>query len=78
MHLRLDLQSFLPAFVLVKPARTNDLAQSYELCAGLRPGEIVVFDKAYVDFAHLYDLTRRGVQVAFELHPPGTSNPRAR
>jgi hypothetical protein len=61
MHLRLDLQSFLPAFVLVKSASTNDLAQSYELCAGLKPGEIVVFDKAYVGFEHLHSLTQRGV-----------------
>ena len=58
---RLDLQSFLPAFVLVKSASTNDLAQSYEVCAGLKPGEIVVFDKAYVGFEHLYSLTQRGV-----------------
>ena len=61
MHLRLDLQSFLPAFVLVKSASTNDLVQSYEVCAGLKPGEIVVFDKAYVGFDHLWKLTQRGV-----------------
>ena len=61
MHLRLDLQSFLPAFVLVKSANTNDLAESYELCAGLKSGEIVIFDKAYVGFEHLYTLTQRGV-----------------
>lgn len=28
---------------------------------GLRAGEIVLFDRAYVDFAHLLDLTRHGV-----------------
>jgi len=61
MHLRLDLHSFLPAFVLVKSASTNDLAQSYEVCAGVRAGEIVVFDKAYVGYEHLYSLTERGV-----------------
>lgn len=61
MHLRLDLHSFLPSFVLVKSASTNDLAQSYEVCAGVRAGEIVVFDKAYVGYEHLYSLTRRGV-----------------
>jgi hypothetical protein len=61
MHLRLDLHSFLPEYVLVKSASTNDLAQSYELCAGLRSGEIVVFDKAYVGFEHLHTLTKRGV-----------------
>ena len=61
MHLRLDLHSFLPEFVLVKSASTNDLAQSYELCSGLKAGEIVVFDKAYVGYEHLYSLTQRGV-----------------
>jgi len=61
MHLRLELQSFLPSFVLVKSAGTNDLAESYELCAGVKAGEIVVFDKAYVGYEHLYSLTGRGV-----------------
>src|ERR1017187_4797625 len=61
MHLRLDLHSFLPEFVLVKSANTNDLAESYEVCAGVRAGEIVVFDKAYVGFEHLYSLSLRGV-----------------
>jgi len=61
MHLRLDLQSFLPKFVVVKSAGTNDAAESYELCAGVKSGEIVVFDKAYVCFKHLYLLNQRGV-----------------
>ena len=61
MHLRLDLHSFLPEFVFVKSAASTDLAESYELCAGVRAGEIVVFDKAYIDFQHLYVLTQRGV-----------------
>jgi hypothetical protein len=61
MHLRLDLHSFLPKFVLVKTASTNDLAQSYEVCAGVKAGEIVVFDKAYVGYEHLHILTMRGV-----------------
>lgn len=61
MHLRLDLHSFLPEFVLVKSASTNDLVQSYELCAGVKSGEIVVFDKAYVGYEHLYALSERGV-----------------
>jgi hypothetical protein len=61
LHLRLDLQSFLPKFVLVKSAGTNDLAESYELCADVKAGEIAVFDKAYVGFDHLYSLAKRGV-----------------
>ena len=60
-HLRLDLHSFLPRFAIVDTARENDGKRSRELCAGIRPGEIVVFDKAYIDFAHLFDLLQRGV-----------------
>ena len=60
-HLRLDLHSFLPRFAIIDTARENDGKRSRELCAGIRPGEIVVFDKAYLDFAHLFDLLQRGV-----------------
>lgn len=55
MHLRLDLRSFLPNFVLVKTAGTHDSAEAPAVCAGVNPGEIVVFDKAYVDFKHLLE-----------------------
>lgn len=60
-HLRLDLQSFLPAFVLVDTARDNDAKRAREVCAGVAAGEIVVFDRAYVDFEHLFGLFLRGV-----------------
>jgi hypothetical protein len=60
-HLRLDLRSQLPRFAIIDTARENDARRARELCAGLRAGEIVVFDKAYVDFAHLLDLDTRGV-----------------
>ena len=62
MHLRLDLHNFLPSFVIVGTARQHDNTRARELCAGLRDGEIVIFDKAYVDFGHLADLTARGVR----------------
>lgn len=60
-HLRLDLQSFLPRFAIVDTARDNDNKRAREVCAGIRAGEIVIFDKAYVDFEHLYDLSQRQV-----------------
>ena len=60
-HLRLDLQSFLPRFAIIDTAREHDAKRARELCAGIRAGEIVIFDKAYVDFAHLWDLLLRGV-----------------
>ena len=60
-HLRLDLHRFLPRFVLIDTARENDAKRAREVCAAVRAGEIVLFDKAYVDFAHLFDLLERGV-----------------
>ena len=60
-HLRLDLHSFLPRFALIDTARENDARRAREVCAAIRAGEIVLFDKAYVDFDHLFDLGVRGV-----------------
>lgn len=61
MHLRLDLHSFLPSFAIVDTAAQHDSRRARELCSGLEAGEIVVFDKAYVDLAHLSELDERGV-----------------
>ena len=55
-HLRLDLQTFLPRFAVVGIASEHDSLRARELCAGVRAGEIVVFDKTFLDFAHLADL----------------------
>ena len=61
LHLRLNLDSFLPAFAVVDSARGHDSTKAHELCAGLKAGEIAVFDMAYIDYAHLFDLTERGI-----------------
>ncbi len=60
-HLRLNLQSFLPACAIIDTAKFHDARKARDICAGLQKGEIVVFDKAYVDFSHLYEMTERGV-----------------
>jgi hypothetical protein len=60
-HMRLDLQTFLPRFAIVDTARHSDSRRAREVCAGILPGEIVIFDKAYVDFPHLLDLAKRDV-----------------
>jgi hypothetical protein len=60
-HLRLDLQSFLPRFAIIDTARDADAKRAREVCAGIKDGEIVIFDRAYVDFEHLHDLEVRGV-----------------
>ena len=60
-HMRLNLQSLLPSFAIVDTAAEHDNKRARELCAGLQSGEIVLFDKAYVDYEHLRDLDQRGV-----------------
>lgn len=61
LHLKLSLQSFLPAFAIIDTARESDSKRARELCAGISEGEIAIFDKAYIDFDHLGDLHRRGI-----------------
>lgn len=51
----------LPRFVIAGSAAESDPIGARELCAGLGKGEIVVFDKACLDFAHLFELLVRGV-----------------
>ena len=60
-HMRLNLQSLLPSFVIIDTAGEHDNKRARELCAGVQSGEIVLFDKGYVDFGHLRDLDERGV-----------------
>ncbi len=60
-HMRLDMESLLPRFAIVDTAKHNDALRARELCAGLKDGEIVIFDRAYNDWEHLSQLSERGV-----------------
>jgi hypothetical protein len=60
-RLRLALQSFLPRFAIVDTARHPDAKRARELCAGIKAGDIVLFDQAEADFGPLADLTLRAV-----------------
>lgn len=60
-HLRLNLRSQLPQMVVIDTANEGDNRRARELCAGVLAGEIVLFDKAYLDWPHLFDLAQRGV-----------------
>lgn len=61
LHLRLDLQSLLPRFAIVDLAPHHDNTRAPQMCADLKAGEIAIFDKAFLAFAHLWSLTQRGV-----------------
>ena len=62
LHLRLNLQTFLPSCAIIEEASHHDDTRAPALCAHLRDGEIALFDKAYIHFQHLFALHRRGVQ----------------
>jgi hypothetical protein len=61
MHLNLNMQSFLPRVVRVKSAKGHDSGEASRLCACLEAGEIAIFDKAYIVWAFLFDLTKREI-----------------
>lgn len=60
-HVRLDFQSLLPRMVIVDAARPHDNVYARALCAGVKSGEIVIGDRAYLEFLHLKELSDRGV-----------------
>jgi hypothetical protein len=61
MHLNLNMQSFLPRVVRVKSAKGHDSGEASRLCACLEAGEIAIFDKAYIVWAFLFDLTKHEI-----------------
>lgn len=61
LHLRLDLQSLLPRFAIVDLAPHHDNTRAAQMCAELKAGEIAIFDRAFLGFANLWNLTQRGV-----------------
>jgi hypothetical protein len=61
LHLCLNLQGFLPTFAVVDSAKGHDNTKARILCAGIQSGEIAVFDMAYIDYEHLFELTGRDV-----------------
>ena len=60
-HVRLNFQDFLPNFLILGSSSDHDAYRAAEVCAALKAGEIVIFDKAYADFGHLNVLHLRGV-----------------
>jgi hypothetical protein len=60
-HMWMNRQSLLPNFVIIDTAGEHDNPRARELCAGIKRGEIVLFDKGCVDFGHLGDWDQRGV-----------------
>lgn len=60
-HVALDVRTFLPSIVVIGKGSEHDSTKADKLCAGLKAGDIVVADKAYVNFSHFSSLHDRGV-----------------
>ena len=60
-HMRLNVGTMLPAFAVVEDAAHHDSKRADALCEGLKDGDVLLADRAYVDLAFLFGLARRGV-----------------
>ena len=60
-HVNLNVQTFLPSVIVLGTGSQHDATKAGSLCAGMKAGEIVIGDKAYVKFNYLCDLDQRGV-----------------
>ena len=67
MHMRVEIASFIPSMVIVDPASGHDSAKAKALCAGVAKDDIVIADRAYVDFGFLGGLDAAGI--TFVLRP---------
>lgn len=61
VHVALDLISFIPVRVITDSANHHDGSYMSELCGNMKPGDIAVMDRAYVDYQQLNTLTEKGV-----------------
>ena len=61
MHTRLPVGSFIPSVVCVEAGKPHDSTMADELTKDMKGGDILLADRAYVDFAFLHNLTAREV-----------------
>ena len=61
MHARLPIGSFIPSVVRIEAGKPHDSTMADELTKDMKAGDILLADRAYVDFQFLHNLTARGV-----------------
>jgi len=61
VHMRMDVGSTLPAFAVVESAAHHDSKRAAALCEGMKDGDVLLADRAYVDFLFLHGLAARGI-----------------
>ena len=61
MHARLPVGSFIPSVVRIEAGKPHDSTMADELTKDMKAGDILLADRAYVDFLFLHNLTARDV-----------------
>jgi len=61
MHARLPIGSFIPSVVRIEAGKPHDSTMADELTKDMKGGDILLADRAYVDFLFLHNLTARDV-----------------
>lgn len=61
LHMNLNPQTFMPRIIIIDKAAPHDTTQAKALCINMKAGEIMIADKAYVDFKHFNELNHRGI-----------------
>ena len=61
MHARLPIGSFIPSVVRIEAGKPHDSTMADELTKDMKGGDVLLADRAYVDFAFLHSLTAREV-----------------
>ena len=58
MHTRLSVGSFIPSVVRIEAGKPHDSTMADELTKDMKGGDILLADRAYVDFSFLHNLIR--------------------
>jgi hypothetical protein len=66
-HMRLNIGTFLPTYVVVDDAAHHDSVKAATLCAGMGRDDVLLADRAYVDLEFLAGLNAR--DIFFVLRP---------
>ena len=61
MHVRIPVGSFIPSVVRIEAGRPHDSTMADELTKDMKSGDILLADRAYVDFAFLHNLDAREI-----------------
>ena len=61
LHMNLNPKTFMPRIIVMEKASSHDSTKARVLCADMKAGEIMVADKAYVDFKHFNELSEKGI-----------------